>query len=203
MQYEAFAGRSVALHLPRYCSLRFEERSVEVVAGYSRLCQSVSAEGVTTVSCEVVADARLGARLLQSSREYGAVIFNEEGEAIRQSIPIELFGRVEGELFVEVQYRNWFEVEDRSLPTSWGIEVDGASAVREGMLTGAWLDPEFEFVQGDWWRFNAWTPYFSFDSERRGQSLVVSISLRNWAEDRPAPVHRTLIRAKGQRRRER
>lgn len=199
-QYETFQGGAVALHVPRYCSLRLGPRSIELVAGDTRLRQVLGEDGVTTVECDVGADARRGATLLQSSREYGDVFFNERDEEYREAIPVELFGRVEGELYVEVRYRDWFDAEDVSLPTVWAMEIDGRSEVREGLLSGAWLGPEFEFVLGDAWRFNAWTPYFCFDSERRGQSLVVSVSLRNWAPERPAPRLLAMIRAKGQRR---
>ena len=199
-QYETFLGDAVALHVPRYCSLRFEGRSIELVAGDTRLRQVLGQDGVTVVQCEIDADARRGATLLESSRAYGESVERADGVWVREAIAVELFGRVEGEMYAEVRYRDWFDAEDVSLPTVWAMEIDGRSEVREGLLSGVLLGTEFEFVLGDAWRFNAWTPYFSVNSERRGQSLVVSVSLRNWATERPAPRLQAMIRAKGQRR---
>jgi hypothetical protein len=197
-QFETVVGDSLAFHVPRYCSMAFEENSIQVVSGYCRVKQTVDVRGVVTVESEIDASTHVGASLRESSRDYEPP-FDEE--FIAPPAPIELFGRVEGTLRVEVSYRDWFDKDEVFMPQKWGMCVDGRPSNRDGLLSGVWTAHEFEFVFASEECTAAWNHYFEVRSWRSGRSLIVSVDIRNWATGRPPPVQRTHIRANGQRRR--
>ncbi|MBL8683011.1 MAG: hypothetical protein JNK05_27845 [Myxococcales bacterium] len=196
--FETVTGDSLSFHVPRYCSMAFEENSIQVVSGYCRVKQTVDPNGVVTVESEIDASTHAGARLRESSRDYDPPL-DEELNA--PPAPIELFGRVEGTLHVEVSYRDWFDKDEVFMPQKWGMSVDGRSSNRDGLLSGVWSAHDFEFVFADEECTAAWNHYFEVRSWRSGRSLIVSVDVRNWVTGGPPLVQRTLIRANGQRRR--
>lgn len=108
--FETVTGDSLSFHVPRYCSMAFEENSIQVVSGYCRVKQTVDPSGVVTVESEIDASTHAGARLRESSRDYNPPL---DDELTIPPAPIELFGRVEGTLHVEVSYGHYAEYERR------------------------------------------------------------------------------------------